>query len=112
MGQKITPLYRARNETIIDHIGITEGEQRQLLDYFGKPILCNKQVVREYDTARKEKARRAAGAMTREDYEAQAKEHQEKAQVLRQQGLSYRKIAEKLKCSTMEAHRLINRGCT
>lgn len=101
-GQQWDPRYRFRTDTIIELLKITPEEQRQLA------TIWSDEIRNEKDRERKEAERRAAGKQTREEYRAKAEERRKEAQRLREQGYSYRKIAEALGCSVGEAHRLLN----
>jgi len=63
-GRKYPPLYTPRNATLVERLGISEDEQRQLKMIIGKDL------SRERDAARKREKRAAAGAVGREAYEA------------------------------------------
>ena len=63
-GRKYPPLYTPRNETLINLFQITDDEQRQLR------TIISPSIARERDAERKRAHRRAAGAVSREEYEA------------------------------------------
>ena len=86
-GREYSPLYTPTNETLIDLFQITDDEQRQL-----KTIISSN-IKRERFNETREKKRREAGSLAREDYEGRADARCERAQELRSQGLSIRKIA-------------------
>ena len=99
-GKEYNPLYRAKEQTIIDYVGITEDEQRLIYNHFGKPILCNKEIAREHNTKVQTEIRRKKGVQERSEYDAKRKESSEEQRIraleLRNQGLSQRKISEEM----------------
>ena len=86
-GREYSPLYTPTNETLIDLFQITDDEQRQL-----KTIISSV-IKRERNTLNHQKSRRQKGMLIREDYEGRADARSERAQELRSQGMSIRKIA-------------------
>lgn len=95
-GHPVDPRYIFRTETIIEQLGITPDEQREMRTLIGaEEKRCRKQLrERKYSD--------------REAYLAQAHERRQQAKALRAEGKSYRTISEALKCSVGEAHRLLN----
>lgn len=85
--QLVTPLYRYKNETLIEMFGITPAEQREMRTIIGKDEYRKRHAAR--DTAK----RRERGQLTREEYEGQAAAKAAKARELKAQGLSVRQIA-------------------
>ncbi|EFD7780891.1 helix-turn-helix domain-containing protein [Escherichia coli] len=93
-GREYAPLYTPRNDTLINLFQITDDEQAQLR------TIISRDMAKERDRARKEAARRAAGAVDRESHLAAVQEaaaaKREQAQVLRASGLSVRAIAKQM----------------
>ena len=65
-GREFAPLYTPKNDTLINLFQITDDEQAQLR------TIISKDMAKGRDRARKEAARRAAGAVDRETYESQS----------------------------------------
>lgn len=65
-GREFAPLYTPKNDTLINLFQITDDEQAQLR------TIISKDMAKGRDRARKEAARRAAGAIDRETYESQS----------------------------------------
>lgn len=65
-GREYAPLYTPKNDTLINLFQITDDEQAQLR------TVISKDMAKGRDRARKEAARRAAGAVDRETYESQS----------------------------------------
>lgn len=65
-GKQLSPLYTPKNDTLISLFGISDDEQRQLR------TLVSQDVARERDKERHTARRRAAGAVDRATYEANA----------------------------------------
>ncbi|EBF9670798.1 TPA_asm: replication protein, partial [Salmonella enterica subsp. enterica serovar Typhimurium] len=89
-GREFAPLYTPKNDTLINLFQITDDEQAQLR------TIISKGMAKGRDRARKEAARRAAGAVDRETYLEAANAKQAQAQALRAQGLSIRAIAQQM----------------
>jgi len=102
MGQRIDPRYRFTNETIIEWLQITPEEQEQL------SVIKDERGQRELARLRKEKSRRKAGALPREEYLAQAEMRRQEVLRLRQEGMSIRQIAEKIGLSKSQVHRILS----
>lgn len=90
-GRLVDPRYRARNETIIDDLGITEEEQRLL------PALWGDEVRREKERDRGRRRRREAGSMTLVEYRGRAQDRRAEARVMAEQGWRNSEIAAALK---------------
>lgn len=73
-GVKFPPLYTPRNATLISLFRITDDEQRQLRTIISRSMAAER--TRERDRARDEARRRAAGAVDRAIYEANAASRQ------------------------------------
>ncbi|MGO0123596.1 helix-turn-helix domain-containing protein [Desulfothermobacter acidiphilus] len=101
-GILVDPRYRFRNETIIEWLKITPEEQRQLSS------IWSEEVRREKDRQRFEEARREAGMVPREEYLARAEERRMEALRLRQAGLTYREIAERMGITVSAVNWLLN----
>jgi DNA-binding CsgD family transcriptional regulator len=89
-GLELDPRYRWRNETLVDRLGITTAEAREL-----KTILPADEAKRR-DAQRQEDRRRAAGAVSRAAYLGQATARRQQALQLQTAGLSQRAIAREL----------------
>jgi hypothetical protein len=100
-GKQIDPRYRLKNQTIIEYLGITPSEEKEM------KVLISEKTKRQRDRERKEQKRRAEGVIPRREYLARANEKRDIAQDLHSQGMSYRKIGEKLGISRTKARRLI-----
>ncbi|QQE81611.1 helix-turn-helix domain-containing protein [Alicyclobacillus sp. SO9] len=94
--------YNITNAKLIDWLEITDEEQRQLDTIIGRRIKYDR------NNERREKGRRAAGKLTREEYIQQAEERRHKALEMRSDGMSIRRIAAQLGCSSSEVHRLVS----
>jgi AraC-like DNA-binding protein len=103
-GLAVSPRYRFRNETIIEWLEITPGEERRL-----KTIISDDE-RRRRDRERDEKRRREAGAMTRDQYEGRARERRLGALELREKGLSRAQIANELGVSLSTVKRALRQG--
>jgi hypothetical protein len=79
-GKEFSPLYTPKNDTLINLFQITEEEQRQLRTIITKGEALERR--RERDRKRDEERRRAAGAVTREAYEANSLSQQKPWEVL------------------------------
>ena len=93
--------YRVTNQRLIEMLQIETHEERELATIVSREEALRRD--RERDTAR----RRAAGAMEREKYEAQARERKGKALELQKTGLKISEIAKQLNLSRMHVYRLI-----
>lgn len=100
-GQQRDPRYRLTNRKIIEMLDITPGEEKKM------SVLISTDTKRQRDRERKERERRARGAKPREEYLAEAKEKQLLAQGLRDQGMSLRKIGQRLGIAHTHVRRLI-----
>lgn len=106
-GQSIDPRYRFRNETMIEWLGITPEEQRQMR------VLISPDEARRRERERKQEQRRAAGTQTREDYLAQATavDKREHALVLKAKGMATAAIARELGVSRTRVQQYLKDGC-
>lgn len=112
-GRKVSPLYRFKNETIVEWLGVTESEMRALnLKHLVSPKIRqeNHQARWRQKWHKKQQVQGRGKRMTREEYEARAQERRLKARQMRDQGMSYRSIGEQLKCTEGEIRRLIKWG--
>jgi hypothetical protein len=89
-GREYPPLYTPRNQTLIDVFRITPDEERQLR------TIVSAGEAKERDKKRRETSRRAAGAVARAAYQAQALAKKEQAKALKEQGFSAKQIAEQI----------------
>jgi len=101
-GQQRDPRYRLTNKWIINTLGITPSEEKEM------EVLISKDTKRQRDRERKEKARRARGAKPRDEYEAEAREKRSLALELREQGMSLREIGKTLGVSHTQIKRMIS----
>lgn len=105
-GQQRDPRYRLTNARIIRDLAITSEEQTHL------KIIISKEIKGQRDKDRKERERRSQGAAPRDEYIAEARErrqHQrQKAKELSSQGLSLRKIGDKIGVSHSQVRRLLD----
>lgn len=99
-GQKRDPRYRLTNRKIIEMLGITLDEEKEM------KILISKETKRQRDRERKEQKRRSQGAITRQEYLAKASEKRATAQDLYRRGMSFREIGKKLGISHTQVRRL------
>ena len=99
--------YKYTNQKIMDILEIVPNEERHL------QTIISKDEARRRDRERHKTRRRAAGMLTRDEYEArrvlEVAEMQRKAIDLRQKGLSYRQIGLELGISEAGAWKLLNR---
>ena len=102
-GREYSPLYTPKNETLIDLFQITDDEQRQL-----KTIISSV-IKQERNTKIQQRIRREKGVISREDYEGRADARCERAQELRSQGLSIRKIAMEMGISKSQVQRYLSK---
>jgi hypothetical protein len=103
-GQDIDARYRFKTETILEWLDITSVEQTQLTTLISPEMARARH--REAERVRKHEA--AEVHQTRSEYLAQASDRRIQARDLRASGKSYRAVAEALKCSVGEAHRLLH----
>jgi hypothetical protein len=101
-GQQRDPRYWLKNKTIIDMLGITPSEEKEM------QVLISKDTKRQRDRERKASERRARGAKPREEYLAEAKEKRSIALGLHQQGMSLREIGKILGVSHTQVKRMIS----
>ena len=89
-GREVTPLYTPKTETLIDVLGVTSEEMEHLT------TIIDDDVRRRRNANAQTNVRRAAGAVSRQEYEAHAAARKERAKALRSQGMSIRAIAEEM----------------
>jgi hypothetical protein len=99
-GQQRDPRYRLENKTIIDMLGITPSEEKEM------HVLISKETKRQRDRERKERERRARGAKPRDEYLAEAREKRNLAHGLHQEGMSLRAIGKTLGVSHTQIKRM------
>ena len=106
-GKLYPPLYTPKNQHLIDLFGITDDEQKQLKTIISTNEAHNRAVER--DRKRKEAERRTKGALTRGEYEANARkdELRETVKKLNAEGLSQRKIAAKVGVSQQRVQQIL-----
>lgn len=86
-GKEYSPLYTPTNDYFINLFGISSDEQKHL------NTIIDSTEYKKRDAERDTKRRRAAGAVTRDEYEKLAQDKAKQAQTLKKQGLSQRAIA-------------------
>ncbi|HQT51697.1 MULTISPECIES: hypothetical protein [unclassified Acidovorax] len=96
-GRDYAPLYTPKNDSLISLFQITDDEQRKLRTIISTDAA--KERARERDEVR----RRAAGAVTRQDYQGAAAAKAAQARALRAGGLTVRAIAERMGVSVRAA---------
>lgn len=97
-GRAVDPRYRWRNRTLIERLGITPQEEREL----GTIISADEKQRRS--VARSANARLAAGCQPRAEWLKGVEQRRASARLLRAQGISYPRIAAKLGVSVGAAH--------
>lgn len=97
-GHAVSPLYRFRNDTLIEWLDITAEEQRQMTTIIG-PEEC-----RRRDRERKKHARATHGKPSRE---AAASAHRSEVQTLSALGYNKSTIARQVGISRMQVYRLL-----
>jgi hypothetical protein len=101
-GQQRDPRYRLTTKTIINTLGITPSEEKEM------QVLISEATKRQRDRERKKRERRAQGAKPRDEYEAEAREKRRVALGLHQQGMSLRGIGKMLGLSHTQIKRMIS----
>jgi hypothetical protein len=89
-GRDVPPLYWHRNATLIDRLGITPEEERQMATIISKTEKARRACERQ------RAKRRADGAVPRDDYLQSAAPKRVQVQALRNRGLSLRGISAEL----------------
>lgn len=100
-GREYPILYTPRSETLIDILQITSEEMASLSTIIDQ----NERRIR--NAKAQERVRRSAGSVSREEYEAHAFARKERAQALRAEGMSIRRIAEIMGLSKSQIHRYL-----
>ena len=105
-GKKYPALYTPRNDTLINLFQITDEEQRQLR------TIISRDIARERHAERQIIARRAAGGVSKEEYNAaraaEMQQRTKRASELRSKGMSYRAIALEMEVSVASVHKYLN----
>jgi RNA polymerase sigma factor (sigma-70 family) len=96
--------YNISNAKLIEWLNITEDEQRHL------QTIISRKIKYERNNQRREKARRAAGKMTREEYLNQAEQRRREAIRLRNEGLTQKQIAERLGINQSQVSRILKKS--
>lgn len=103
-GFPVDPRYRWRNGTLIDRLGITPGEERQMSTIIGGDE------ARRRDTERKritrEQARANGLAISRTDWREGHEQKRASVRILRAQGHSWQAIATQLGYASADAARM------
>jgi hypothetical protein len=96
-NKKVDARYRFRDETIIEWLDITEEEMK----FLGFRHLATKDMKRERNTKKKRDSRHKAGKnkLTKDEYQQHSQIKKVKAMELRNQGISFREIANELNVS-------------
>lgn len=100
-GLLVDPRYRFRNETLISRrwLNVTVEEEKQL------QTIISESEARSRDAARARQKRSDAGAITRQDYEANAEQKRATGRLMRAQGASWQAVAEAAGYKNAEAAR-------
>lgn len=96
--------YNLSNQKIISWLDITEDEQQELETLIGRSVKYGR------NNQRREKARRAAGKKSRDQYIGEAEKRREKAVQMRLEGMSTRQIGGVLGISHTQVIRIIGRS--
>jgi len=96
--------YNVSNQKLIEWLDITEEEQRQLETIIGRSVKYAR------NNQRRQKARRASGKVTRDEYLAQAQTRREEAIRMRQDGMTQKQIAECLGINQSQVSRMLNKS--
>ncbi|MDR3452868.1 MAG: replication protein [Rhodoferax sp.] len=97
-GRPVDPRYRWRNATLIERLGITPQEEREMRTLVSKAEKRRRSVVRSAE------ARLVAGCQPRAQWLESVEQRRASARLLRAQGLSYPRIATELGVSVGAAH--------
>jgi hypothetical protein len=100
-GKQRDPRYRLTNRKIIEDLGITLDEEKEM------GVIISKETKQHRERERKERERRSRGARAREEYLAEAREKRRHAQELSGEGMSAREIGRKLDLSHTHVLRLL-----
>ena len=102
-GMQVDARYRLKTQTILEWLEITPAEQLHMQTLIGE------EVARERHRKAEAERKRLNGEVKvdRDTYRGQAILRREEAQIMRQQGMSYRQIAQQLGCSHSEIIRLL-----
>ena len=103
-GGYVDPRYKIGRRKVVELLEITPEKQERIRALIGDDER------RRRDRIRHEKARRAAGAMTREQYEVRAQERREEARRMAAEGLSLRQVAARLGISKSQVQRALKTG--
>lgn len=101
-GVPLDPRYRFKNETILEMLQITPAEERKM------KTIISRDEGRRRDRERKERERREAGSMPRVAYLEAATKRREEARELHADGLTQRRISERLGISERQVRRLLS----
>jgi hypothetical protein len=100
--QQRDPRYWLKNQKIINTLGITPSEEKEM------QVIISQDIKRQRDRERKESERRLRGAKPRDEYLAEAREKRSLALGLHQQGMSLREIGKTLGVSHTQIKRMIS----
>ena len=103
-GQKYSPLYTPKNDTLINLFQITDAEQKSM------HTIVSPAVARERDRKRDERRRRARGEVERSEYLEAVEQRRKRALGLRSQGFTRAQIAEDLGVSIRAVSYYISAG--
>jgi Homeodomain-like domain len=101
-GQQRDPRYWLKNKTIIDMLGITPSEEKEM------QLIISKDTKRQRDRDRKASERRLQGAKPRHEYLGEARKKRSLALDLHQQGMSLRGIGKTLGVSHTQIRRMLS----
>ena len=101
-GQPRDPRYRLTNQKISEMLGITPTEEKKM------KTIISKDTKRQRKTKLRRQKRRVEGVKPRDEYLDEAEKRKSRVQELHKQGLSYRKMGEKVGLSHTQVRRIIS----
>ena len=108
-GQARDVRYWLKNKTIIENLGITPEEEKEM------KVIVSRETKQQRNRAQKEQGRRSRGVRPRDEYIANAREgrqhHRRRAKELNSRGLSLRKIGQELGISHTQVKRPLDVCC-
>jgi hypothetical protein len=107
-GRRVDPRYKFTNQTLMERLHITADEEQHMR------TIISRVEKRRRELARKERQRRAAGALSREEYQAMRMQRgaarREAALGMREDGLSAPEIARRLNISLRSVRYYLSGG--